>query len=108
MTSKEYDDYVWRFNDFMEKEGLDNLSPEIADEENGDWFETDFSSRPCECCRRERMAGSRVQCNGYNPTTKKVQDGYSICHDCVYFATYGVLDDDTMWEVEKDRKREEA
>jgi hypothetical protein len=105
MTSKEYDDYVWRFNDFMEKEGLDNLSPE-TDEESEEWIESCFSHYPCECCRR-CWAGSRVQCNGYNLTTKEVQGGYQICHDCVYFATYGNLDDMTIMEVEKDRAREE-
>jgi hypothetical protein len=106
MTAAEYDDYVWRVNDFMERERINCLNPEIADEDTGEWIESCFSRHDCECCQRP-LAGARVECGGYNPTTKEVQGGYQVCHDCVYFATYGKLDDDTMWQVEKDRAREE-
>jgi hypothetical protein len=106
MTAEEYDDYVTRVKMFMEREGLDNLSPE-TDEESNQWKETCFSRHECQCCLRP-LAGSRVTCNGYNPTTEEVQGGYQVCRDCVYFATYGKLDDDTMMDVEKDRNSREV
>jgi hypothetical protein len=97
MTKREYAEFEANFAAFMEREGLANLS--TVSEEEG-CTEPYFSWRPCHCCG-SHLGGDRYDCNGYNPTTKEVQDGYSVCQDCVYYAEYGVLDDMTMLEIER-------
>ena len=93
MFKTEYVEYEATVDAFFKREGLSNLSTA------GD-VEPFFSWRACDCCNRPE-GGDRYECNGYNPTTKKVQDGYTVCPDCVYYAEYGRLDDTTMMEVEK-------
>jgi hypothetical protein len=100
MNHVEYADYEARFAAFMEREGLSNLSTVSDDDGN---TEPSFSWNPCHCCQR-RFGGDRYDCNGYNPTTEEVQDGYRVCTDCVYYAEYGQLDDMTMLDVEKSRE----
>jgi hypothetical protein len=111
MTAKEYAAYEANVARFFEREGLDNLSTLPTEDDDGEPIEDRtgepyFSNRPCECCRR-RWAGDRYDCNGYNPTTRKVQEPYAVCVDCVYYAEYGRLDDMTMLDVEKDRREQE-
>ena len=48
------------------------------------------------------LDGDRVDCNGYNDTTKKIQGPYRVCIDCEYYVEYGQLDDMTMMEMEKE------
>jgi len=102
MNRAEYTDFENRFADFMEREGLSNLS--TVSEEDG-CTEPSFSWHPCDCCGRSQ-GGDRYDCNGYNSNTREVQDGYSVCVDCVYYAEYGVLDDQTMMDVEASDKSE--
>lgn len=103
MTHAEYVQYEESFKSFMEREGITNLSMISAPE--GEATEPYFSWRPCDCCNRA-LGGNRMDCNGYNPTTKGVQD-YSICEDCVYYAEYGHLDDTTMLDVEESKNNPE-
>ena len=98
MTKREYADYVASVEAFYDREGLNCLTT-ISQEEG--LTEPFFSWRRCDCCGRSQ-GGDRYDCNGYNPTTKEVQDGYSVCPDCVYFTEYGRLDDQTMDSIEKD------
>jgi hypothetical protein len=91
VTKQEYADYEASVKDFFDREGIQNLSGK---------GETYFSWRSCECCGTT-LGGDREDANGYNPTTKEVQE-YSVCTDCIYYAEYGRLDDMTMLEVEKD------
>lgn len=97
MTKLEYAAYEQAVANFMEREGLGNLST-VADE-NGS-SESHFSWLPCDCCGRKE-GGERENCNGYNPSNQIVKGDYSICLDCVYYAEYGRLDDATMREIEK-------
>lgn len=87
MTKAEYAQFESTFTAFMEAEGRDNLSS--ANDE-----EPYFSWHPCDCCRRP-LGGMRYEANGYNPTTKEVQE-YKVCEDCLYYSEYGQLDDQTM------------
>ncbi len=98
MTKSEYAAFVDSFQAFMEREGLENLSTVCA--EDGDSPEPSFSWSPCHCCGRP-LGGNRYECSGYNRAEKAIQDGYSVCQDCVYFAEYGRLDDETMASVER-------
>lgn len=93
-TKEEYDQFCKDYAEFMEREGLSNLS-----RQGGEDTETFFSWRSCECCRTT-LGGDRVLADGYNPTTKQVQSDYAICTDCEYFAEYGTLDDMTMLDIE--------
>lgn len=92
-NAHDYAEYQARFSDFMESEGIQNLS---SGEELG------FSWRPCEVCHRS-LGGERYQASGYNPTTREVQE-YQICSDCMYYAEYGQLDDMTMMKIEDSKK----
>ena len=90
MTKREYSDYKAAVERFFEKEGIQNLT--------GLSGETYFSNSRCDCCNRP-FGGDREDCNGYNPITKEIQEGYSICSDCVHYAEYGELDDTTMMDM---------
>ncbi len=93
----DYEAYKKDVAAFFEREGLDCLT--TVSEEEG-CTEPYFSWRSCDCCGCH-LGGNRYDCNGYNPTTKEVQDGYSVCEDCVYYVEYGQLDDMTMMRLEK-------
>lgn len=99
MTYAEYVRYCERVAEFLAREGLDSLSP-VSDPDTGEW-DGDHTTT-CDCCGQY---GSCYVSSGYNPTTKEVQGGYDVCEDCVYYLTYGNLDDDTMLQIEKDKKR---
>lgn len=96
MTKAEYEVYKKNVAEFFEGEGVTNLTCKANDEGVTEPY---FSWRACECCK-STLGGDRYDCNGYNPTTKEVQDYEFICEDCVYFAEYGRLDDTTMMEME--------
>jgi len=118
MNKAEYADYLAAVKEFMEREGITNLSsghitcPDCivefddsgkcpkcgADREVCN--EPFFSWQPCECCGSS-LGGNREHATGYNPTTKEIQ-AYTVCEDCVYYAEYGRLDDTTMAEIERD------
>lgn len=83
MTTAEYTEYEERVATFMHDEGLSVLSP------GGD--ETWFSWSPCECCQRP-TGGTREQATAYHVDTGSILS-FNICTDCVYYATYGSLDD---------------
>ena len=91
-TKSDYEEYKTQVEKFFEREGITNLSP-IDDKE------AYFSWRSCDCCHSS--AGNTLQdCNGYNPTSEQIQE-YSICEGCIYYTTYGQLDDMTMMRLEK-------
>lgn len=96
MTKQEYAEYENAVSEFMNSEGLANLT--TVSNENG-VTEPYFSWRACECCKTT-LGGDRYTCNGFNPTTKEIQEYEFICEDCVYYSEYGRLDDQTMMEIE--------
>lgn len=98
MNKKEYAEYEAAVADFFEREGINCLSADMDKYEEG-CVEPHFSNSPCDCCGG--LPGMRTDCSGYNPETEEVQDGYSICADCDYYAEYGQLDDTTMLDVEE-------
>ena len=85
----DYIEYKGRVNKFFKREGINNLSQQDMESESY------FSHNYCDCCSRH-LGGDRIDCSGYNSTTKEVQSDYSICVDCYYYAEYGQLDDMTM------------
>lgn len=95
MTRDEYQAYQERVKQFMDSEGINNLSPKLSDEES-----PSFSAMPCDCCKTT-LAGDRWTASGYNPTTKEVHHFDSVCNDCIYYAEYGQLDDMTMADMEE-------
>jgi len=92
-NAHDYAEFEARFQEFMEREGINNLS-------TGD--ELGFSWTPCDCCHRA-LGGERYYADGFNPTTREVQD-YKICSDCMYYANYGALDDMTMMKIGDSKK----
>lgn len=92
MTRAEYTAYQERVAEFMAREGIENLSSEPDSE-------AFFSWRACECCGTS-LGGNREEATGYNRTTKEVQR-YTVCTDCVYYAAYGCLDDETMMSLDE-------
>jgi MoaA/NifB/PqqE/SkfB family radical SAM enzyme len=120
MTYAEYVRYCESFNAFMEKEGMCNLStspykcpecdvqfdcgecPECHKDSGQFAPEPDHTCRPCDCC--DRSTGELWDANGWSEQDQEIKE-VRVCRDCEYFAEYGVLDDQTMMEVEKDRAR---
>lgn len=93
-TQRDYEEYQDRVRSFFEMENIENLSPIDPD------WEPYFSWRNCDCCSRH-LAGHRVECNGYNYETGEIEGPFEICMDCLYFAEYGQLDDETMLNIEE-------
>lgn len=92
MTKQEYRQYQRNFEAFMNYEGITNLTGE---------GETYFSWRACNCCGT-RLGGQRQQAKGFNPRTREVHE-YEVCMDCVWYAEYGTLDDETMLSIEDEQ-----
>ena len=109
--TKQDKEYIWSVDNFFNKEGLDSLSQgtmtcpdcfQINKEgnayNNGDkcldkdcnfdfkesLSESYFSWSPCDVCNRPE-GGDRYDMVGYNPTTKEIQGGYSVCVDCTIY-----------------------
>lgn len=65
-----------------------------------------FSRSDCEACG-STLAGDRHPVHG-----KRIGDHslahLSVCTDCVYYITYGQLDDETMMEIEKSKSHEQT
>lgn len=99
MNAKQYQEYQESVAHFFKSEGVNNLSVK-TDPETGETEEPYFSASQCDCCG-STLGGDRYNCDGFNPETKEVQDGYEVCTDCVYYAAYGELDDQTMLDIER-------
>jgi len=97
MNKDEYRDYQRAVTRFFEQEGVNNLSA-IADDDGT--IEPSFSyfSSGCDCCGRT-LGGNAYQANGFNPTTGEIQEYDEVCEDCIYYAEYGQLDDQTMLDI---------
>jgi len=89
MNREQYEQYEKDVAAFMEKEGINCLTVKQSESESY------FSHRSCDCCE-SGLGGEREDCCGFNPETKEIQDGYSVCFDCIYYAVYGELGDDIM------------
>lgn len=94
-TKEKYENYQKKVADFFEREGINNLSTKSEDE---DGHEPYFSWRSCECCQTT-LGGDRYDCTGYHPKQKEIYE-YSVCSDCLYYAEYGQLDDQSMIDIE--------
>jgi hypothetical protein len=89
MTKYQYQQYAKNVSNFFEREKIVNLSATES--------EAFFSSASCDCCGNQ-LAGDRLLANGFNPEADEVQE-YEVCLDCIYFAEYGQLDDQTMLDI---------
>ena len=118
MTKAEYAEYEESVKEFFEREGINNLSAgyrncpdcdvEFDDDnvcpkcgkEHGEFpLEPFISSRPCECCG-DHLQGDREEASGYCPATGEIK-WFTVCSDCIYYAEYHQLPDQTMLEIEK-------
>ena len=81
MNETEYEQFQWAVQRFYTGEKLE-MMPQPSREPY-------FSSVPCDCCKRS-IGGMRVECGPF-----------SICLDCLYYTTYGALDDMTMLGISK-------
>jgi hypothetical protein len=124
MTKAEYAKYEGKVAFFFEHEGINNLSrgritcsvcnsdlheSGLCDDKCPDCGEDcesmdegNFSYRDCECCGRS--GGTLYPASGYCPPEGGGAGGdcleYEVCDDCLYYATYGQLDDTTMMDME--------
>lgn len=87
MTQKQYRQYEARVDAFFVDEGIDILT---TDDEEG--F---FSWSPCDCCKTP-LGGTRYVAMGAKAGIGPNSCEYNICEDCLYYASYGRLDDETM------------
>ena len=132
MNAKEYEKYEQAVADFFEREGIQNLSHgRITCSECGAKLhetgacdekcpscgtdcemmnEPYFSWRHCECCG-SHLGGDRHPASGYCPPEGGGPGGecfeYEVCTDCIYYATYGQLDDQTMMDIEDSKEQEQ-
>ncbi len=90
MTKQQYAEYKERVAEFF-SHGLVNLSSTCD--------EPFFSWSSCECCLNP-LGGDRYTANGYNQETDEIEEYDCICSDCIYYAEYGQLDDQTMMDME--------
>lgn len=118
MNKKEYDAFCKAHHEFMEREGLSNLSGghHVCPNCHVEWNDNDkcpscgedresmderyFSKRYCECCRRPE-GGDRYHATGYNREHNEIRE-YEVCEDCLYFAEHGCLDDTTMMDIDEE------
>jgi len=120
VTKADYAKFEKRFAQFMVDAGITNLSGgRITCPECGTWLhsngccdekcpqcgmsydsmnEPSFSWQSCDCCNSS-LGGDRHPASGYNPETKECME-FSICADCLYYATYG-----TMMDMEESAKQ---
>lgn len=121
MNKSEYADYEKRVANFFEQEKLENLSggritcPDcgaklhtsgLCDEQCNScgmsydmMNEPSFSWHSCDCCGSS-LGGSRYPASGYSRELNECFE-YDVCVDCLYYATYGQLDDQTMMDIEE-------
>lgn len=97
MTRQEYEHYQHNVARFFHDNGITNLSQEY-DEDGAPHVDT-FSKYRCDCCGTT-LAGERHHASGYNPYEQEIYN-FRICPDCLYYTTYGRLDDETMLEIEE-------
>lgn len=94
MNAQQYADYQKRVAEFLHEH---NIKPGCYGPKDCD-AEPYFSWSPCPCC------GSSLGGNRELYTFAVIHGGTvsaAICTDCVYYLTYGRLDDSTMLEVER-------
>lgn len=92
MTPQEYKQYKRAVARFFETE---HIHFESINTEKEAWF----SWRACECCGSP-LGGDRYQLRAVNKDDNEIVE-YAVCVDCMYYITYGQLDDTTMLEIEK-------
>lgn len=107
MTPEQYADYEKRFGEVMaDYDGFSSGSwmqvcsecPSDADYDDGICYEAEsyFSWHRCDICDSS-LGGSRSDSHAfYNGALIHLR----VCSDCVYYAEYGQLDDQTMLELE--------
>jgi hypothetical protein len=96
-TAADYTEYEAIVADFFDREGIGNLSGCYGEECEECGGEAHFSWSPCDCCNRD-LGGDRYHATGWAPVEQAVQT-YRVCADCLYYAEYGVLDDQTMLDI---------
>lgn len=96
MDKKEYADYEAAVAHFFESEGINCLTLSFNDDEPCEPY---FSWQSCDCCGTT-LGGDRYEASAYHTATKQILE-YEICPDCLYYAEYGQLDDQTMLDMEE-------
>ena len=75
-----------RIESFLTREGVNCLSE--VDSNNEGYF----SPQGCDICG-DNLGNTVFDCAGFNTATNEIQDGYTICADCLYYITNGELPD---------------
>ena len=91
-TKADYDRY-----EVQVEQGLEGLSFVCVD---GDG-EGHFSWTRCDVCDRD-LGGDRFAAHGVDINDDIVH--LEVCQDCMYYITYGKLDDMTMMDMEEEEK----
>ena len=76
------------------------LSDDCTDHDREIAGEPHFSWSACECCG-SGLGGDRYQAHGRDSNGDLVH--FEVCVDCLYYITYGRLDDTTMMEIGSER-----
>ena len=104
MTKSEYAEYDKAVARFLSanhvKPGC--YGPKYNEEEHPGQFEPFFSWKPCECCNGQ-LGGNRETYSFAMFNSDGETFDADICTDCVYYLTYGKLDDATMAAMETER-----
>lgn len=109
LNKKNYAWYEQNFKRFMEDRGLTNLSHESG--EHGDhhctccgkhvgYNEGHFYAWGCDCCGSWQGGTLLFHANGWSEKHKEAMC-FRACADCLYYAEYGRLDDQTMLDIEE-------
>ena len=95
MNAQQYADYQKRVATFLREHDIKPgcYGPEDCDDEPF------FSWRPCCCCKGGLGGNREIYRFALNSNGGMISA--AICTDCVYYLTYGRLDDSTMLEVER-------
>lgn len=90
MTKQEYQNYVSRVENFFQRNSLNNLTSTSASPY--------FTWSACPVCGN-RDGHNAEDANGFS-TTEDIMEFEDVCQNCLYFASYGQLDDMTMMDLE--------
>ena len=94
MNKQQYAEYKNAVADFDKQMERDCIRFPSVDLDTEPWF----SWSPCECCG-STLGGDRYRMIAVDEDREIVE--YAVCSDCMYYSTYGQLDDLTMLEIEE-------
>jgi hypothetical protein len=103
-TKKKYVEFLKNVDDFFKKNEVDMMSNDTQFDDDGEPIETEpyFSKWPCEVCGSHYHGNREDYVAWKHGTDNDEKIKVAVCIDCVYHNEYGRLDDDSMWDIDKD------